>query len=416
MGRHAFYLKVDKGSRLAMDNLDRWMKAASRMGGDCYLLCDREDVIQKVEDTLALPDNLVFLKSARESEEIISIIRSVMPENGMINAGIAHLTTFLHARDRAYDFFWNIDADDTQFCVSVDRIAGLLECAGDYAEENGLDCFSLDMHTSRTGGKHWSFGVTYTKNRGDWMPILRSHGTDREYLEREWGTRFNIDWYFTYLRSLGELKIETFYFENVKFIHHSFRDVFANLVLWGILYWKDNELRMPMLEAFSSEESKIGRYPIPKDVVRLELGIEDREAQKAIFFQGGWGAYIENIDFEYLISEEDLRRKRGLYFEKYGLKGTVACWGYGNCFKKVFPLINSVCPVSYVCDSDRKKWGEEYERCRVISPEELVQRHVSFVVITLLHPHMISAVKRQLAAYGITACCDVYEWMDLVKQ
>lgn len=193
MGGHAFYLKTDKGSRQAMDNLSRWMNTASLMGEDCYLLCDRDDVIQKIKDTLIFPDAVTFIKSERESKEITSIIRDSIPPNGMVNAGLAHLTTFLHARNREYDFFWNIDADDTQFCLSVDRIAKLLECAGNYAEENGLDCFSLDMHTSRTGGQHWSFGVTYTKNRKDWLPILRSHVNDREYLEKDLEQRFNID-------------------------------------------------------------------------------------------------------------------------------------------------------------------------------------------------------------------------------
>lgn len=52
MGRHAFYLKIDKGSKQAMDNLSRWMNVAFLMGEACYLLCDRDDVIQKTKDTL----------------------------------------------------------------------------------------------------------------------------------------------------------------------------------------------------------------------------------------------------------------------------------------------------------------------------------------------------------------------------
>lgn len=298
--------------------------------------------------------------------------------------------------------------------MSVDRTAELLVCAGDYAEKSGLDCFSLDMYTSRTGGQHWSFGVTYTKNRRDWLSILNFHADDREYLEKKWGQRFNMDWYFTYIRSLGELKLETFCFENLKFIHHSFENIYTNLYVWGIMHWKDNEMRLPILEAFSSEESRQGRYPIPKDVVRLKLGIEDREAQNVMFFQGDWGAYIENIDFDYLVSGKVLKSRRDTYFEKYNLKGPVACWGYGDCFKKVFSVISRICSVTYVCDSDKRKWGEEYEGCRVIPPEELAGRKVSFVLITVLHPTMISEVERQLAAYGITSYCHIDEWLKMV--
>lgn len=88
------------------------------------------------------------------------------------------------------------------------------------------------------------------------------------------------------MRSLQELKIETFYFENLKFLHYNFENIFADPAIWGLLYWKDNELRLPMLETFSSKESKLGRYAIPKDVVGLELGIEDREAENVMLFQG----------------------------------------------------------------------------------------------------------------------------------
>lgn len=99
MGRYAFYLKVDKGSGLAMDNLSRWVKTVSLMGGDCYVLCDRDDVTENIKDRLAFSGNVVFLKSQRESMEIVPIVENAIPKNGMINAGYAHLTTFLHARD-----------------------------------------------------------------------------------------------------------------------------------------------------------------------------------------------------------------------------------------------------------------------------------------------------------------------------
>ena len=212
---------------------------------------------------------------------------------------------------------------------------------------------------------------------------------------------------------MRELKLETFYFENLRFIHHSLEDVFADLVLWGILYWKNNELRLPMLEAFSPEESKQGCYPIPKDVVRLELEIEDREAQNVLFFQKDWGPYLESIDFKYLIPEKILKRRRKLYYEKYDLNGAVACWGYGDCFRKVFPVISQVCQVAYVCDNDKRKWGEEYEGCEVISPEELVQRRISLVVVTVLYNSMVSEISRQLASYGIPYC-HINEWMGVL--
>lgn len=170
----------------------------------------------------------------------------------------------------------------------------------------------------------------------------------------------------------------------------------------------------PMLEAFSSEESKQGHYLIPQEVVRLELGIEDREVQNVMLFQGDWGAYLENIHFEYLIPDETVKRRREVYYKKFNLQDKIACWGYGDCFYKVFPMISRICPVAYVCDSDKEKWGEEYKECKVISPDELTQHHVSFVVITVVNKRMVSEISRQLASYGITSYCHINEWISLL--
>ena len=40
-----------------------------------------------------------------------------------LNAGAALLTPFLHAKEKGYKTFWNIDADDTVMCADA------LKCA-----------------------------------------------------------------------------------------------------------------------------------------------------------------------------------------------------------------------------------------------------------------------------------------------
>jgi len=123
---------------------------------------------------------------------------------------------------------------------------------------------------------------------------------------------------------------------------------------------------------------------------------------------------MDAIDFDYLISEEALKCRRETYFKKYDLEGVGACWGYGNCFKKLFTKISGICPVVYICDTDEKKWGEEYGGCKVIFPGELVKHHVSFVVITVLDSFRVSEIRKQLEAYGITAYCHINEWLKLI--
>lgn len=94
--------------------------------------------------------------------------------------------------------------------------------------------------------------------------------------------------------------------------------------------------------------------------------------------------------------------------------GSLISFGIGKCFKKVFSKIVSICPAAYVCDSDESKWVDEYEGCKVISPEELAQHQVSFVMITVLDIYMISEIKRQLAAYEISSYCQINEWLKLI--
>ena len=77
-------------------------------------------------------------------------------------------------------------------------------------------------------------------------------------------------------------------------------------------------------------------------------------------------------------------------------------------------MISRICPVPYVCDNDQRKWGEMYEGCKVISPEELTQNNVSFVVITVLNTNRIGQIGRQLVAYGITAYCHINEWLKVI--
>lgn len=233
----AFYLKINQDTRRAISYLNYWIEAALLHGGDCYVLCDKEELVMKIKESLLLSGAVKFIKSNRTGMN--ARIMSGFPkiENNFLYAGYAHLTAFSHANECEYESFWNIDADDTEICLSAERSAELLLCAESYAQEHGFDCFSLDMHCSRCRGKHWSFGVTYVKNRRDWFDLMYRHISDEAYIDRSVEIKFNLDWYFTYLSTCQELKIRTFYFENLKFIHDTSEGVFVAFPLWGMFHF-----------------------------------------------------------------------------------------------------------------------------------------------------------------------------------
>ncbi len=64
----------------------------------------------------------------------------------------------MHAKENGFKAFWNIDADDTCFCLSPKRMTELLSTTEHYACSNNIHIFSLDMHRSALEGQHWSNG------------------------------------------------------------------------------------------------------------------------------------------------------------------------------------------------------------------------------------------------------------------
>ena len=193
-------------------------------------------------------------------------------------AAYAHGTTFQHAARNGYEQFWNIDADDTFFALSPSRLSELLMKVQNYATDKAISLFSLDMWYSRSRGNHWSFGITYTDDRIDWMRTMLNEDNIRGFIESKPGLR-NIDAYFSYLRNKKAAKIETFCFENLRFVHYS-NDLLRRGFTSGIFHWKEGRLRFPIAEHWFGLEDLGG--DIAKDVIRLSIGITEEESQEAM--------------------------------------------------------------------------------------------------------------------------------------
>ena len=184
----------------------------------CYIICDKENLEQEVLERVEFRDVKVeFLKSNKNTPELDDIVQNIT-EDAWRNAGYAHMTTFWHAKEHGYTHFWNIDADDTCICLSPERAWEMLSIVEQYVHEKQIDIISLDMWFTQTRSYHWSFGITYVDNTVDWFGNIRKHYKDEEMKARQ---PRNVDGYFSCLRVCTELELETFCFNNLKFIHYA---------------------------------------------------------------------------------------------------------------------------------------------------------------------------------------------------
>lgn len=278
MNKCAFYLKINRIEGYTIRNLRHWLEIIQKFNNtvDYYIICDNQILKDKVIDNLSdtFPQIKETMMESIIDEETDYVIGKVTDERWKM-AGFAHISTFIHARDNGYDRFWNIDADDTRFCLSPDRCRQLLLEAERYAVDKKIDCFSLDMHTTLIGsGKHWSFGVTYTNNEPDWSRIMKNA------CNGDIGTEDscpNFDRFFRYIRNnTNDAKIESFYVENLKFLHYS-NDFFWRLYDSALFHWKDGYLTLPVLYYGVGLHDEKAHMEIEPIVIKLDIGISDEE-------------------------------------------------------------------------------------------------------------------------------------------
>jgi hypothetical protein len=274
----AFYLKINRNEGYTIRNLRHWLEIVREFGDsvDYYIICDNQELKNKVVDEISgeFPEIQEKFFGSIITEETSYIIKKVTNERWEM-AGFAHISTFIHARDNGYDKFWNIDADDTRFCLNPIRCRELLHEAERYAIDNKVDCFSLDMHASLIGsGKHWSFGITYTNNALNWIQIMQRACTYNLEVEDACP---NIDRFFRYIRNnMKEAKIESFYVENLKFIHYS-NDFFWRLSESALFHWKEGYLTLPIMYYGVGLRNKESHMAIDPIVVKLDMNISDEE-------------------------------------------------------------------------------------------------------------------------------------------
>lgn len=290
-----FYLKVNREEPYTYNNLQQWIKSIRFFENyKIYIICDKDSLKKEIRKRIDLYENEVEFIRSITSNEAMEIVNGFTSEAKWEKAGIAHLTTFLHARDNGIEEFWNIDADDTLFCIPPDRLAECLNVAKFYALQEHIHQFALDMWVSRWTDL-WSFGIVYCDNKINWIEIIKKYCSGPWIKENE---IFNIDRLFGYIKKIGldNCKIDSFYFENLKFVHYS-NDFIKRPVASGLYHFKEGKILSPILY-FGFGLKDIGLIPIDEGVVKLDVSITDEESRE---FFINYGMETSGLEVQFAI-------------------------------------------------------------------------------------------------------------------
>lgn len=295
-----FYLKVNRIEIYAFNCLQKWVDALSLIeNARIVLICDRDEFVYGLRELekkgeYSILDKVEIMKSAREDERLQRIVEKTCSQKWE-PAGYAHLSTFLDA-SRDKEPFWNIDADDVYFTVSPQRVCEILKCVENTAKDRKIDVFSLDMHVSHLEGMHWSFGVTYTANNVNWLERMEEY-LDSYTLMKSYLGESNLDWYFTFLRAQSELNIESFYVENLRFIHYH-SDFLRGCLYCGIYYCENGRYYSPIMSAVMGIEN-MGNIPIHPDVIAVDADITMEESIAGLQRYAGVRSFAETGERNY---------------------------------------------------------------------------------------------------------------------
>ena len=268
LNRPVFYLKANLDCDYSYMSIQKWLDVANKYNAIVYLIIDKPIIKTKIIKNVYFYNlDFKFIKSNR-SKYHKNLFKKMRLAKVWEKTTYAHLTSFYHSKKNNIKSFWNIDADDTMLLMPSEDCADTLRCAEQYANNNNVDAFSFDMHTSRTYNRYWSFGVTYIRNTIDWYNIffkISKQNWEEKFIQLD--SYINLDCFMTYLRDMNICKIFTFFVENLIFIH------WGNFILSPInsSYWqyKNNEILYPLiLDFFGNKE--FGKVPITEKSIKIK--------------------------------------------------------------------------------------------------------------------------------------------------
>ena len=270
---NVFYLKVNLEYNYAFVAIQHWINIVNEMDADFYFVCDKKDLLKSILQRIRFKNsNIKFIKSIRHP--LKRVIKNLTTPNWE-NAGYAHLTTFYHAKKLGLNHFWNIDADDTSLVAEPKKIVQILKSIQEDARKRDISITSLDMWRSRSWGKQWTFGISYTRNIDKFIEIFNNAKKTWQDKYKNCDNGLNVDWFITYLMDNKFLNIETWYVENMYFIHWCRDGNFISNVLGSYLcYWKQGKI------VFQNE--KLGELQISTDCKKYDFNISEEDSLLAL--------------------------------------------------------------------------------------------------------------------------------------
>ena len=402
-----YYLKMNRMETFAINCLQHWVDIIAATRGDhyIYVVCDKPEIDDKILSTVyfwGIP--VEFISSCRTSPELGFIVSHVANKT-WANAAFAHLTTFLHAREHEYSEFWNIDADDTMVCLQAERVAQMLHTVQERANDDHLDMLGLDMWYTRFEGRHWSLGVTFTKNPSVWLEVMMHRCKDfKEYLETEEAKNSEyaqvVDWFFTYLKDYSTMKIGTFYVENMRFMHSR---ALYSVSPWPheLFHWKNGFLCFPTLfhgieyrtegesvlsNGFLRSKWKVdGLVAIPRDTIKLDIKVTD----------------VESVRF--LMSLLSVETRRIVFTEAIPQNAKIVIYGAGDTGRFLAEVVREMHHCELLCITARNHQNKHIEGVTICSVDTAVQEYAyDYIVIGILDREMNRQVWETLIKKGVS--------------
>lgn len=276
-----YYLKVNLELGFSFRCLQFWIDTIQLYNiGRVTIICDKEYLKDKIIEKIHFYAAPKWITSAHI---VLKKYVEGFYDKYWYGASYAHLTTFVNATEIQVERFWNIDADDTLFCITPEKMSLFFKDIENYAEDNNLDIFSFDMHDSRTMHTHFSYGISYVRSCGKILDLYKDINTKWRYYKKESQLCANVDWYATYLRDIGKINVKSFYCENVWFAHFGVIYNFE-LALHGLYHYSNGKVYLPLYESLNDGKMY---FPIQKDVVKFDFEITDEENRnnvKKMFF------------------------------------------------------------------------------------------------------------------------------------
>lgn len=279
-----FYLKINTyDSEESRKCVEYWLQVAECMDAYVIVLCDKKNIISKLQDRINYRFPLFRIINSQRNY-FKKFVHKLQLDTWWYNAAYAHLTTFKDAIDFNISNFWNIDADDTLCMVEPIKMANYMTLIRKYAIDNDISLFSLDMHFSNSHSQHWTYGVTYTSNPNKILDyfIKDSHIKDwhkfRNVNKYCKSPVLNIDWFTTFIKSKNEIKIDSFYIDNIYFLHCSQPLLTSTLSLSS---FADNKIEYPIFKnVYGINQTMISEIPISKQCIKFEFNDIDLTSSK----------------------------------------------------------------------------------------------------------------------------------------